>query len=190
MVRLLVSVFVIGLSSSLLVFGTTETTTEENVETTTGSSEKNNASKDLYVIRKVVYEIGILTEVDENNTEYDNRTHEQVDISFFDPADNGTFIDLSHIPIPVETNVSGVAVTGIVSSNIGNLIFPPNGSVALNESSLPILPDRQVKVTRNITTVDKDKSLNILSGISDVLGLSKLVEARPKEDQEIQKATS
>lgn len=47
MVRLLVSMFVIGLFSSRLVFGTTETTTEENVETTTGSSEKNNTSKDL-----------------------------------------------------------------------------------------------------------------------------------------------
>ncbi|XP_048519238.1 uncharacterized protein LOC125503237 [Dendroctonus ponderosae] len=140
--------------------------------------------KDLYVIRKVVYEIGILTDAD-NSTDFDNKTHEQIDVSFFDPIDNGTFIDLSNIPVPVETNVSGVALTGILPSNLGNLVFSPNGSgVSLNGSSFPLFPDKQVRVTKNISTVDKHQSANILSGISDVLGLSKLVSSRNNQEGE------
>ncbi|XP_060520087.1 uncharacterized protein LOC132698172 [Cylas formicarius] len=143
-------------------------------EETSTETAKNNTGQDLYIIRKVVYEIGILTEAD--GTDYDNKTHEQIDVSFFDPNDNGTAIDLSNVPVPIETNVSGIAVTGILSSNLGTLIFPPKGAVNLSESNFPVFPDKQVKVTRNITTVDKEKSLNILSGISEVLGLDKLIE--------------
>ncbi|CAG9763261.1 unnamed protein product [Ceutorhynchus assimilis] len=148
-----------------------------NEEATAAVEEPQvNGVKDLYVIRKVVYEIGILTDAD-NNTDYDNKTHEQIDISFFDPKDNGSFIDLSNIPLPLETNVTGTALTGILPSNLGKFVFSNNGSVAdLKESNLPVFPDKQVKVTKNISTNDQEKSSNILSGISDVLGLTKLVK--------------
>ncbi|KAH1004371.1 hypothetical protein HUJ04_004129 [Dendroctonus ponderosae] len=79
----------------------------------------------------------------------------------------------------------GVALTGILPSNLGNLVFSPNGSgVALNGSSFPLFPDKQVRVTKNISTVDKHQSANILSGISDVLGLSKLVSSRNNQEGE------
>ncbi|XP_066254422.1 uncharacterized protein [Euwallacea similis] len=137
--------------------------------------QNDTSPKDLYIIKKVVYEIGILTDAT-NSSDYDNRTHEQIDVSFFDPANNGTFVDLSNIPIPVETNVSGVALTGILTSNLGSLVFPENGTEAsLNQSQLLLFPDKQVRVTKNISTVDKEQSANLLSGLTEVLGLSKLV---------------
>ncbi|XP_050311845.1 uncharacterized protein LOC126747333 [Anthonomus grandis grandis] len=156
---------------------------------TTGTpEEQTNSPKDLYVIRKVVYEIGILTDVN-NSSDFDNKTHEQIDVSFFDPSDNGSFVDLSNIPFPVEANVSGVALTGILPSNFGNLVFPNNGSVAsLEQSALPVFPDKQVKVTKNISTNDKQKGVNILSGINDILGLSDLVNT-PKEADESKQTT-
>lgn len=104
-------------------------------------------------------------------------------MSFFDPADNGTFVDLSNIPVPVETNVSGVALTGIVSSNLGGLIFPENGSDSdVNRSNLLLFPNKQVKVTKNISTVGKEENADILSGLSDVLGLSSLVSHDSQEN--------
>ncbi|XP_030762449.1 uncharacterized protein LOC115887224 [Sitophilus oryzae] len=184
MFRFVAALFILGILPYKAVIGSTEFPQEEAVETTTiDYNDKNDSTKDVYVIRKVVYEIGILTETD-NNTNFDNKTHEQVDISFFDPADNGTFIDLSKIPIPVEANISGVAVTGIVTSNIGGLVFPSNDSAKPKENSFPIFPDKQVKVTRNISTTDQEQSANILSGISDVLGLSKLVNTKPIQEED------
>jgi len=166
---------------------------EEDSFSSSSSSEESNVTyrgRDLYVIRKVVYEIGILTDAD-NSTEYDNRTHEQIDLSFFDPSDNGTFVDLSRIPIPVEANVSGVALTGILPVNFGSIFFPENGTAAsLNESNIPIFPDKQVKVTKNISTVDREESANILSGISDVLGLSNLVTPKYDQDQNRNESSS
>ncbi|XP_066151372.1 uncharacterized protein [Euwallacea fornicatus] len=146
-----------------------------NSESSEEVLQNDTSPKDLYIIRKVVYEIGILTDAT-NSSDYDNRTHEQIDVSFFDPVDNGTFVDLSKIPIPVETNVSGVALTGILTSNLGSLLFPENDTEAsLNRSQLLLFPDKQVRVTKNISTVDKEQSANLLSGLTQVLGLSKLV---------------
>ncbi|XP_018567714.1 uncharacterized protein LOC108908239 [Anoplophora glabripennis] len=144
---------------------------EENVaneDTTTESG--NETSQNLYVIKSVVYEIGILTDVDED-AEEGNETHEQVDLTFFDPGHNGSIIDLSNIPIPVQTNISGVSVTGILPANLGQINLNENGTATINGTSFPILPNQQIKVTHNISTINKDKSSSILSGLPKILGL-------------------
>ncbi|KAH1010921.1 hypothetical protein HUJ05_005149 [Dendroctonus ponderosae] len=56
--------------------------------------------------------------------------------------------------------------------------------VTTRDDSFPLFPDKQVRVTKNISTVDKHQSANILSGISDVLGLSKLVSSRNNQEGE------
>lgn len=112
---------------------------DESAENTTTNSTK----KDLYVIKAVVYEIGILTEVDENSTDeaysyvgsnqyqytqisflttdlfaYIFR-HERVDLTFYDAHSNGSHFDLGEIPLPVQTNISGQVLTGIAPIHIG-----------------------------------------------------------------------
>ncbi|CAG9855631.1 unnamed protein product [Phyllotreta striolata] len=125
-----------------------------------------NSTKDLFIIRTVIYEIGVLTDAG-NDTDFDNKTHEQIDLSFFDPDSNDTFVDLSNIPIPVQTNVSGVSITGIIPANFGNLALTEEGKPNLENSSLPLFPNKQVKVTHNYTTYDSDKASSIL----ELLGL-------------------
>lgn len=75
------------------------------------------------MIKAVVYEIGVLTEVpdDENSTETDNYSHERVDLTFFDAHSNGTHLDLGNIPLPVQTNVTGQVLTGIAPIHIGSI---------------------------------------------------------------------
>lgn len=96
---------------------------------------------------------------------------EQVDVSFYDPKSNGSSFDLSNIPIPIETNVSGVSVTGILPVNLGSIILPPNGAAAQLNTTFPLLPDKQLKVTHNISTFNPEKSSQILSNLSGILGL-------------------
>ena len=71
-----------------------------------------------YVVKAVVYEIGILTEVDDNDTT-SFESQERVDLTFFDAHTNQSHIDLGNIPLPIQTNVSGQVLTGIAPINIG-----------------------------------------------------------------------
>lgn len=74
-----------------------------------------------YVIKAVVYEIGILADVPDNDTTLDNGTvtHQQVDLTFFDAESNDSFINFGDIPLPVQTSVSGQIITGISPVHIG-----------------------------------------------------------------------
>ncbi|XP_037045245.1 uncharacterized protein LOC119080781 [Bradysia coprophila] len=102
-----------------------------NVSVTNGSSEEiiendnvtslNGTHKDLYVIKAVVYEIGILTEVadGDNATEDEDFSRERVDLTFFDAHSNASHFNLGDIPLPVQTNVSGQVLTGIAPVHIG-----------------------------------------------------------------------
>ncbi|XP_057663776.1 uncharacterized protein LOC130898459 [Diorhabda carinulata] len=141
----------------------------ENSRETDNLTGSNNSS-DLFVVKTIVYEIGILTDA-ENDTNFDNKTHEQIDVSFFDPKSNDTFIDLSNIPVPYQTNVNGVSVTGFIPANFGNLAKNKNGTVTVEGSNFPLLPDKQVKVIHNVSTSNKNESEYVLSGLSDILGL-------------------
>lgn len=66
----------------------------------------------------MVYEIGILTEVDDNDTD-SFESQERVDLTFFDAHTNESHIDLGNIPLPIQTNISGQVLTGIAPVNIG-----------------------------------------------------------------------
>lgn len=76
-----------------------------------------------YVIKAVVYEIGILADVpdDDNTTDNGPVTHQQVDLTFYDTDSNSSFINFGDIPLPVQTNVSGQIITGIAPVHIGAL---------------------------------------------------------------------
>lgn len=82
----------------------------------------NDSPKNLYVVKAVVYEIGILTEVDENDTSFESQ--ERVDLTFFDSHSNQSHIDLGNIPLPIQTNVTGQVLTGIAPVNIGAFSSP------------------------------------------------------------------
>ncbi|KAJ8919860.1 hypothetical protein NQ315_006389 [Exocentrus adspersus] len=142
----------------------------ESTESTGLESDSNGTSQNLYVIKSVVYEIGILTDGDED-TEIGNETHEQVDVSFFDPGHNGSLIDLSNIPVPIQTNISGITVTGILPADLGSINLDENGTATINGSSFPVFPNKQFKITHNISTVDKDKSNAFLTSLPKILGL-------------------
>lgn len=75
-----------------------------------------------YVVKAVVYEIGILTEVGENDTDFESQ--ERVDLTFYDAHTNQSHIDLGNIPLPIQTNVSGQVLTGIAPINIGAFSSP------------------------------------------------------------------
>ncbi|XP_050090935.1 uncharacterized protein LOC126574655 [Anopheles aquasalis] len=95
-----------------------------------------NGTKELYVIKAVVYEIGILADVPENETldGDEPETHQQVDLSFFSHGENGTHIDFGDIPVPIQTSIQGQVFTGIAPVHVGAV--PTNLTHLL--SALPI----------------------------------------------------
>ncbi|EDW78834.1 uncharacterized protein Dwil_GK12502 [Drosophila willistoni] len=82
----------------------------------------NDTPKNLYVVKAVVYEIGILTEVGDNDTSFESQ--ERVDLTFYDAHSNKSHIDLGNIPLPIQTNVTGQVLTGIAPVNIGAFSSP------------------------------------------------------------------
>lgn len=101
----------------------------------------------------------------------------QVDLTFYDPKFNGSSIDLSNIPLPIQTNISGVTITGFAPANLGSLVVPPPGESTVEPASdlpltLPILPNAVVSVSHNISTTNPEKEAHLLSEIPGVLGLN------------------
>ncbi|XP_053665321.1 uncharacterized protein LOC128714472 [Anopheles marshallii] len=89
-----------------------------------GTNSSSNTTKELYVIKAIVYEIGILADVPENETleEGDEPiTHQQVDLSFFSHGGNNTHLDLGDIPVPIQTSVQGQVFTGIAPVHVGTV---------------------------------------------------------------------
>ncbi|CAD7004916.1 uncharacterized protein LOC101448739 [Ceratitis capitata] len=82
----------------------------------------NDTPKNLYVVKAVVYEIGILTEVDDNETSFESE--ERVDLTFYDAHSNQSHINLGNVPLPIQTNISGQVLTGIAPVNIGAFSNP------------------------------------------------------------------
>ncbi|KAB0804915.1 hypothetical protein PPYR_01885 [Photinus pyralis] len=81
----------------------------------------NGTAHDLYVIRTVVYEVGILTDAD-NSTDSD-QSYEEVDLKIFDPKHNHSGFDPLHIPLPIETNFSRIAYTDyLLPDNLKELL--------------------------------------------------------------------
>lgn len=96
---------------------------------------------------------------------------EEIAFSFFNPNHNNSLLDLSNIPVPVQTNISGVTITGVAPANFGTINLLPDGTPTLNASALPLFPNKQVTVTHNFTTIDKSQSALLLDSLSDLLGL-------------------
>ncbi|GAB0099177.1 uncharacterized protein DMENIID0001_150230 [Sergentomyia squamirostris] len=121
----------------------------------------NGTLKDLYVIRAVVYEIGILTDVPENDTEEaTNDTeliNERVDLTFFNAHQNDTHLDFGSIPLPVQTNVSGQILTGIAPIDLGAV------DVNHPEDILETLP-----ITGTIVNITKSESSMFIINTTNV----------------------
>nr|XP_022915798.1 uncharacterized protein LOC111425785 [Onthophagus taurus] len=141
-----------------------------------------NGSKDVYVIKTIVYEVGILTEAD-NSTLNDTETHEEVNLTFFDPKHNGTTIDLSNIPVPIQTNISGVEITGLAPANFGTIQLSEDGKPAILKPEfplqVPLLPNAVISVKHNISTSNVDKETALLGNLPNLLGLTSPITGEP-----------
>ncbi|GJQ88046.1 hypothetical protein Trydic_g12968 [Trypoxylus dichotomus] len=151
------------------------------------SDETNGTAKDLYVIKTIVYEIGILTDAS-NKTDNATETHQQIDLTFFDPITNGSAFDLSNIPIPIETNVSGVSVTGIAPVNLGTIELPQNDDEVATFNTnfplkVPLLPNALISIKRNITTSDELKEIELLEKFPEIFDFNDTVTGIPLQIQ-------
>lgn len=120
------------------------------------------------------YEVGILANVNDNETESDfdeHRVHQQVDLSFFDTESNDTHINLGDLPFPVQTNVSGEIITGVAPVHIGAVtsigealsVLPFSGTIVNITNS----DTSYVTVTRdNITELEQQTVLKDDSDLS------------------------
>jgi hypothetical protein len=135
-----------------------------------------------YVIKAVVYEIGILADVPDNDTTLENGTvtHQQVDVSFFDAESNSSFINLGDVPLPVQTNVSGQIITGIAPvhigavQNVGEVLkaLPFSGTIVnITESDTSYIHVSRENVTQEEQEVhlDDDSDLSKLPILNNVL---------------------
>jgi len=158
-----------GLLLALPVIPKDENNTEASSEYL---NETNRTAHDLYVIRTIVYEVGILTDAD-NDTDHSNETHEEVDLTFYDPKHNSSVIDLSKIPAPVQTNVSGEIITGIAPANFGTIPLKDNGIKTAGYLPLkaPIFPNILITQTRNASSSDPAEEKEILHDLPTELGI-------------------
>ncbi|XP_055619504.1 uncharacterized protein LOC129764449 [Toxorhynchites rutilus septentrionalis] len=93
-----------------------------SIEESETNNSTNGTAQDLYVIKAVVYEIGILVDRPDNASEEiddEQISEQQVDLTFFSSGSNKTHINLGDIPLPVSTSVNGQVLTGIAPVHIG-----------------------------------------------------------------------
>ncbi|XP_055372713.1 uncharacterized protein LOC129606414 [Condylostylus longicornis] len=160
-ISLIVLIFVtfstsLPLDNDFLLGETSDQTMEDSDDL-----EKPNKTQHLYVVKAVVYEIGILTDVGENDTSSEE-THERVDLTFFDAHRNDSHIDFGNIPLPVQTNISGQVLTGIAPINIGAISNPSDLL-----STLP-LTGTIVNITHSDTAFFKLSTQNMTSNPNDL----------------------
>lgn len=76
------------------------------IDSLTTVSTENSTNDDLYIIRAVVYEIGVLTDTN-NGTNENPERHEEVNIAIYDPPhkENG-LLDLDNVSISTEGSLS------------------------------------------------------------------------------------
>ncbi|KAG6456042.1 hypothetical protein O3G_MSEX009522 [Manduca sexta] len=91
---------------------------EPNV--TKSLSNSSDIKKDMYVIHAMVYQVGIIT--NKTNNETDSNIGKEEAVTFF--HSNGSKIDFSKIPQPVLTNVTAQSLVGIVPSSSAELNTP------------------------------------------------------------------
>ncbi|KAK4877462.1 hypothetical protein RN001_009968 [Aquatica leii] len=113
----------------------------------------NGTAHDLYVIRTIVYEVGILTDAN-NDTDVDE-SFEEIDFKFYDPKHNHSAFNLSSILMPIETNVTGEIITSITNGSFG-----------------PIIPNYFVKQLVNLSTSDPQEEKEIIKHLPVNLGIN------------------
>lgn len=139
------------------------------------NSSVNDTSKNLYVIKAVVYEIGILTDSNDNDTDFESQ--ERVDLSFFDTHTNETHIDLGTIPFPIQTNVSGQVLTGVAPINLGAVSNPSDllASIPLTGNIINITHSDTAYYELKKTDLNSNEAPVVLNnseiGISNVIDL-------------------
>lgn len=154
----------------------------------------NDTPKNLYIVKAVVYEIGILTEVDENDTSFESQ--ERVDLTFYDAHSNHSHIDLGNIPLPIQTNVSGQVLTGIAPVNIGAFSSPYEllSTLPLTGSIVNITHSDTAfyrLTTSNISDAERphivdEKELNDLPHVAALFNDVESVPQKPLESSEQQ----
>jgi hypothetical protein len=126
--------------------------------------------KDLYVIKTIVYEVGVLTDA-ANNTSNNTDNIEEVDLKFYNRPHNGSTIELDNIPVPIRANVSGLSISGVVPVDFGDVTIDtsnPNGTQLV----APLLPNAIVSISHNVTTINQDSAQGILDNLPEFLGLT------------------
>ncbi|KAK5642741.1 hypothetical protein RI129_008908 [Pyrocoelia pectoralis] len=108
---------------------------ETPTRTSPSTSTRPPALQNRYVIRTVVYEVGILTDAD-NSTDSDE-SYEEVDLRFFDGKHNGSTFDLSKIPLPIERNFSEIVYSEILPGSFGPLVDENGTTTVLTTSNFP-----------------------------------------------------
>ncbi|XP_063698853.1 uncharacterized protein LOC134829610 [Culicoides brevitarsis] len=92
------------------------------------ATSQNGTHKELYVIRQVVYEVGVLVDVnntDSEDTEIDNSesselVDDQIQLTIFGSSHNGT-LEFGDVPLPVQVNTSGHVMTGLQPIHVGQI---------------------------------------------------------------------
>ncbi|XP_058828704.1 uncharacterized protein LOC131688453 [Topomyia yanbarensis] len=92
---------------------------ENEIESNESSESGNGTHQELYVVKAIVYEVGILVNVPDNETDDYPSSEQQVDVTFFSSSSNKSHINLGNIPLPVATSVNGQVLTGIAPVHIG-----------------------------------------------------------------------
>lgn len=75
-------------------------------------------------------------------------------------------------------------VTGILPANFGSIIFGEDGTPSLNSSIFPLLPNKQIKVTHNVSTTDRRQEKSILDDLEGLLGLGDLKDSEDDDSGE------
>ncbi|XP_058457401.1 uncharacterized protein LOC131434576 [Malaya genurostris] len=153
-------------------FGPTDS--ENNIESNETDSV-NGTHQELYVVKAIVYEVGILVNVPDNETEDYPSSEQQVDLTFFSSSSNKTHINLGNIPLPVATSVNGQVLTGIAPVQIG--------AVSDLSDILQTLPftGAIVNITQTNTSYIELSKQNIssLSDTASVVSVSDLAKLPP-----------
>ncbi|XP_053686780.1 uncharacterized protein LOC128736328 [Sabethes cyaneus] len=101
-----------------LFSSSSEESDSEGSESLNGTAP-NGTHQELYVVKAIVYEVGILVNVPDNETDQELSNEEQVDVTFYSSSSNKSHINLGDIPLPVVTSVNGQVLTGIAPVHVG-----------------------------------------------------------------------
>ncbi|XP_067646953.1 uncharacterized protein [Eurosta solidaginis] len=144
----------------------------------------NDTPKDLYVVKAVAYEIGVLTEVDDNVTSFESQ--ERVDLTFYDAHSNQSHIDLGNVPLPIQTNISGQILTGIAPVNIGAFSSPTEllKTLPLTGTIVNITHSNTAyyQLTKSNASETLKPHLTNVEGLTNVADLLPVVGNSPLED--------